>query len=317
MKKKLPLLLASLATLIGVSGCNSGAKWTVGICQLVTHQALDAATQGFMDTLKKELGEENVKFDLQNAAGDSATCVTIANSFVSKNVSLIMANATPALVSAANSTKSIPILGTSVTDYGVALGIDNFDGVVGRNISGTSDCAPLDTQAEMLLDVFPDAEKVGLLYCSAEANSLFQVKEVEKVLQEAGIETTRYTFADSNEVQSVTNRAASESDVIYIPTDNTAAECAATIDAVCSSKNIPVFAGEEGLCAGCGAITLSISYYNIGVKTGKMAAEILRDGKDITKMAIAYDESPVKKFDRKRCEALGILVPSDYQPIGA
>ena len=321
MKKKLPFMLATTAMLIltgcGSSGGSSQSKtdWTVGICQLVTHDALDAATKGFKDELSRQLGADHVKFDEQNAAGQSDVCTTIANSFVSKKVDLIMANATPALQAAANSTLTIPILGTSVTDFGVALGIDNFDGVVGGNVSGTSDCAPLDEQAKMITDVFPTASKVGLLYCSAEANSLYQVKVVEEKLKAKGLTVTKYAFTDSNDIHAVTNTAASASDVIYVPTDNTCASNAETIDAVCSEKRTPVVAGEEGLCKVCGVITLSISYYNLGVKTGKMAAEILKEGKDISKMAIAYDENPVKEYNKKKCADLGITVPSDYQVI--
>ena len=148
------------------------ASYTVGICQLVQHEALDAATQGFMDTLTEKLGDQ-VTFDLQNAQGDSNTCSTIINSFVSNKVDLILANATPALQAATAGTSDIPILGTSVTEYGVALGIDDFNGTVGGNISGTSDLAPLDGQADMLQELFPDAKTVGLLYCSAEANSQY------------------------------------------------------------------------------------------------------------------------------------------------
>ncbi len=312
-KTKLSLLILPLA-LLTLVGCNK-SKYNIGICQLITHEALDAATQGFMDAVKEGLGEQNVKFDLQNAAGDSATCVTIANSFVSKNVDLIMANATPALQAAANSTTSIPILGTSITEYGVALGLNDFNGVVGGNISGTSDLAPLSEQAQMLVDVFPTATKVGLLYCSAEANSLYQVQVVEAELQNKGLTTTRMSFADSNDISTVLNGSINNIDVLYVPTDNTCAACTSTINSVCSSHNVPVVAGEEGLCKGCGAITLSISYYNLGLKTGQMAVEILKEGKNISTMPIAYDENPVKKYNPEICTALGITVPSDYVAI--
>ena len=314
MKRTKLALLTLPLILLSITGCDR-ARWHIGICQLIRHAALDAATQGFMDAVKEELGAANVKFDLQNAAGDSGTCVTISNSFVSKNKDLIMANATPALQAAANTTKSIPILGTSITEYGVALGINDFSGTVGGNISGTSDLAPLSEQAQMVVDVFPTATKVGLLYCSAEANSLYQVQVVEQELQAKGLATTRMSFADSNDISQVLNGSISDIDVLYIPTDNTAASCTSTINSVCSSHNIPVVAGEEGLCKGCGAVTLSISYYNLGVKTGQMAVEILRDGKDISTMPIAYDENPVKKYNPQICEQLGITVPEGYVPI--
>ena len=314
MKKTKLLLLFPFISLMAVSsltGCSRGP--TIGICQLVRHEALDAATKGFMDAVKEQMPE--MKFDLQNAAGDSATCLTIANSFKNKNVKLIMANATPALQAAANTTKTIPILGTSVTEYGVALDIDDFDGTVGGNISGTSDLAPLTEQAQMLVDVFPDAEKVGLLYCSAEANSLYQVQVVESELQSKGLQTVRMSFTDSNDISAVLNGNVGNVDVLYIPTDNQCASNVSTINSVCSSHNTPVVAGEEGLCKGCGAITLSISYYSLGFKTGQMAVEILKEGKDISKMPIAYDENPVKKYNAEICEQLGITVPEGYVPI--
>ncbi len=314
MKKTKLLFIAPLLAL-AMTGCNRSSKLTIGICQLAPHDALDAATKGFMDAVIEGLGEDNVEFDLQNAAGDSATCTTIANSFVSKNVDLIMANATPSLQAAYNSTTTIPILGTSITEYGVALGLEDFDGTVGGNVSGTSDLAPLDEQADMLVEVFPSAAKVGLLYCSAEANSLYQVQVVGQELQEKGLTTTNLPFADSNDLSAVLSGSISDLDVLYIPTDNTCASCTSTIHSICSENKVPVVAGEEGLCKGCGAITLSISYYNLGVKTGEMAVEILKDGADISTMPIAYDENPVKKYNPEICEELGITVPDGYEAI--
>ena len=251
-------------------------KYNVGICQLMPHDALDAATKGFKEALTKELGEDNVTFLEQNAQGDSTACTTIVNDFVTKNVDLIMANATPALQAAANGTETIPVLGTSVTEYGTALGIDDFNGLVGNNVSGTSDLAPLDQQAEMITTIFPDAKKVGLLYCSAEANSAYQVKKVREYLEAKGITCTDYQFSDSNDVASVSKAAAAASDVIYIPTDNTAANCTEAINGAVLPTKTPIIAGEEGICKGCGVATLSISYYDLGVKTGEMAAKILK-----------------------------------------
>ena len=289
-----------------------GAVYTVGICQLVEHEALDAATQGFKDALIEELGEENVVFDEQNAAGDSNTCSTIVNSFVSKDVDLILANATPALQAAAASTTEIPILGTSVTEYGVALGIDNFDGTVGGNISGTSDLPPLDQQAEMVVELFPDAQKVGLIYCSAEANSQYQVDNVKAELEAKGLEATLYSFADSNDIASVVQTACDNSDVIYVPTDNTAASSASIIDGVCRPAGIPVIAGEEGICAACGVATLSISYYDLGFATGKMAAKILTGESNVAEMPIEYAPQFVKKYNAEIVEDLGVEIPDDY-----
>ena len=293
-----------------------GQKYTVGICQLVEHAALDAATQGFEDALTAQFGE-NVTFDFQNAQNDSATCATIANGFVSAGVDLIMANATPALQAAQAATNSIPILGTSVTEYGVALGLSDFDGTVGGNVSGTSDLAPLDQQAQMIVEWMPDAKKVGLLYCSAEANSQYQVDEVQKYLEAAGVTATQYSFSDSNDLASVCQKAADENDALYVPTDNTVAANTGIVDGICRPAKKPVFAGEEGICSGCGVATLSISYYSIGYKAGEMAYEILVNGADVSTMPIEYAVDFQKKYNATNCEALNITVPEGYVAIGS
>ena len=296
------------------SGNDAGTVYQVGISQYVTHDALDAATKGFQDALN-ELLPGQVKFDYQNAANDPATCATIATSFVSKNVDLIMANATPALQAAAAATSDIPILGTSVTEYGVAFSIDNFSGTVGGNISGTSDLAPLDQQAEMIREWYPDAKNIGLLYCSNEANSQYQVDTVQRYLEDMGYTCTQFAFSDSNDVAAVCQTAVDASDVLYIPTDNTAASNTPIVDNICRG-NIPVFCGEEGICAGCGIATLSISYYDIGYKTGEMAADILTGKADISTMPIEYAPEFVKKYNPPMCEALNLTVPEGYEAIG-
>ncbi|WP_277934796.1 ABC transporter substrate-binding protein [Parablautia intestinalis] len=291
-----------------------GETYTVGICQLVQHEALDAATQGFKDALTEELGDQ-VTFDEQNAQGDTNTCSTIINSFVSNDVDLILANATPALQAAIAGTNEIPILGTSVTEYGVALEIEDFNGTVGGNVSGTSDLAPLDGQADMLAELFPDAKNIGLLYCSAEANSQYQVDTIKTFLEEKGYSCEYYAFSDSNDLSSVVTNAVNEVDVIYVPTDNTAASNAELINNICIPAGIPVIAGEEGICSGCGVATLSISYYDLGVGTGRMAAKILKGESDISTMPIEYAPTFTKKYNAANCEALNITVPDDYEAI--
>lgn len=315
MKKntKMKRVLAVISAILVLSmlcatfaGCTQKKKYTVGICQLLPHDALDAATKGFMDALIEELGEENVTFINENAGNDVPTCTTIITNLVNKNVDLILANATPALTAAVNGTDKIPILGTSITEYGTALGLDDFDGLVGGNISGTSDLAPLKEQAQMIIDLFPEAERVAMLYASGEANSAYQVKEVRKYLEDKGITVIDKAFADSNDVSAVAAAAAAEADVIYIPTDNTAAGCAQTIDGVIGDT--PVIAGEEGICKGCGVATLTISYYDLGVTTGKMAAKILKGEADISEMKIEYAENFTKKYNAAKCAELGINV---------
>lgn len=307
MKKLVCILLAALmcVSAIAFTSCTpADDKYVVGICQLLPHPALDAATQGFKEALIAELGEENVEFIYQDAANDTSVCTTIITNLVNKDVDLIMANATPALTAAVNGTDAIPILGTSITEYGTALGIENFNGLVGGNVSGTSDLAPLDRQAEMIVELFPEAKTVAMLYSLGEPNSKYQVQEVRKFLEAKGITVIDKAFTDSNDVSTVAASAAAEADVIYIPTDNTAAGCAQTIGSVIG--NTPVIAGEEGICAGCGVATLTISYYDLGVATGKMAAKILKGEADISKMSIEYAANFTKKYNKDICEQLGI-----------
>lgn len=325
MKKILSFVLATVFACTTLVGCGSATnstnntaetdkKYVVGICQLVEHVALDAATEGFKKALIEELGEENVEFNLQNAQGDTPTCATIANQFASDKVDLILANATPALQAATAATDEIPILGTSITEYGVALQIDDFNGTVGGNISGTSDLAPLNEQAEMLKEWFPDAKKVGLLYCSAEANSQYQVDVIAKELESLGIEAEMYSFSDSNDLSAICTNASKNSDVIYVPTDNTVASNTGIINNICMEAKVPVIAGEEGICKGCGVATLSISYEDLGYTTGKMAAKILKGEADVSTMPIEYAPA-IKKYNADICSALNITPIDGYTAI--
>ena len=327
MKKILAMVLA-LMMLVSMTACGAAEKteapaadtsanepFVVGVCQLVPHVALDAATQGFVDKLTEIMGEGNVVIDVKVAAGDNATCTPIVNDFVTQEVDLIMANATPALQTAAAATADIPILGTSVTEYGVAMGIEDFTGTVGGNVSGTSDLAPLDKQADMITEWCPEAKTVGLLYCSAEANSQYQVDTVQAMLEAKGLTVTQYPFADSNDMAAVTQTACDNSDVIYVPTDNTVASSTGIIDGICQPAGVPVIAGEEGICSGCGIATLSISYYDLGVKTAEMAAQILKGEADISTMPIAYADKQTPKYNAAICEALGITPLEGYEAI--
>ena len=318
MKKLISLVLAAVMALSLVA-CGSGNKdkdtgdktYKVSVVQLVQHEALDAATKGFTDALKEALGDK-VEVVEKNASGDSNNCSTIVNGFISDKVDLIMANATPALQAAASATSTIPILGTSVTDYATALEIADWTGTVGGNISGTSDLAPLDKQAAMLQELFPNAKKVGMLFCSSEPNSKYQVDEVTKLLSAAGITCTEYTFTDSNDVSSVTQKACDDSDVLYIPTDNTAASNTEAIANVVLAAGTPVIAGEAGICKGCGVATLSIDYYELGKITGQMAAKILTGEADISTMPVEFAPTATKQANMANCEKLGITVPADY-----
>lgn len=288
-----------------------GKVYHIGVCQLVEHEALDAATQGFQDALKDKLGENNVVFDVQNAQGEETNCATICTGFVSDNVDLILANATASLQAASAATNSIPIVGTSITDYATALNADDWNGTSGTNITGTSDLAPLDQQEAMIKELVPDVTQVGIVYCSAEANSVFQANQIEAALEKDGIAYKEYSAADSNEIQSVVTKAVSECDCLYVPTDNTMAANVDIIKNVTVPAGIPVIAGEEGICQGALA-TLSISYYDIGQAAGEMAYEILVNGKDPGTMEIEYASATTKEYNADVADALGITIPDDY-----
>lgn len=317
MKNKLFILALAALMCLFLAACSagkSGAEFTVGICQLAQHEALDAATKGFRDALTEALGER-VRFDEQNASGEAANCSSIINGFLSEKVDLILANATSPLQAAASATKDVPILGTSITDYASALDLDDFTGTVGGNVSGTSDLAPLKDQAAMVKEWFPGAKTVGLLFCSSESNSRFQVDVMQGELEQLGYACRLFAFTDTNDVASVTQAACDSSDVIYIPTDNTAANHAETIANVVMPARVPVIAGEAGLCRGCGVATLSISYYDLGFATGQMAAKILTGEKSISEMPVQYAPQVTKLFSPVNCEALGLTPPEGYEPM--
>ena len=300
------------------TGCDGNDKdkdnYTVGICQLVQHDALDAATEGFKKALEEKLGDK-VTFDYQNASGESTTCTTIINQFVSSNVDLIMANATQALQAAVSGTADIPIVATSITEYGVALDIENFSGKTGINVTGTADLAPLDKQAAMVKELIPDAKECGVIYCSNEPNSKYQADVISAELKKLGIDSKVYTFADSNDISQVVTKACGEVDALYIPTDNKCADNAQLINNIAEPAGIPIIAGEEGICKGCGIAALSISYYNIGYNAGLMAYDILVNGKNPGEMEIQYDSAPVYKYAVARCKKLNITVPENYEAI--
>lgn len=329
MKKRIVSMILALATGLMITGCGaqtstpnstpdstpaSDAKneeYTVGICQIAQHPALDAATQGFMDAIEEALPGQ-VHFQLENASNDIPTCGVICTGFAANGVDLILANATPSLQAAVTATTEIPILGTAVTEYGVALDIDGFDGVVGGNVSGTSDLAPLDQQAAMVSELFPEAKNVGILYCSAEPNSAYQAQEVEKALKAAGLTVNVYTFADSNDVAAVAATACGENDVLYTPTDNTVAICAEAINNVAETAGVPIICGEVNPCKVCGVATLSIDYYELGRTTGEMAVDILTGKQDISTMPIGYYPNPVKMYNPRLAEEMNVTIPEGY-----
>lgn len=322
--RKLTAWILTGALALSLAGCGqapaqtnteeTGETYTVGICQLVQHDALDAATEGFKDAMKERFGER-VVFDEQNASGDPATCAAIINQFVANDTDLIMANATPALQAAVAATEDIPIVATSVTDYATALDITGWTGKTGMNVTGTADLAPLEEQAAMIKELIPDVKKVGILYNSAEANSKYQAEVIEEALNSMGIAYEEYTSADSNDIAMVTRAAVEACDVLYIPTDNSMASNAEIVNNIAEPAGIPIITGEEGICKGCGIATLSIDYYSIGYRAGEMAADILENGSDPAEMDIDFAKDLTKKYMEERCTALKITVPEDYEAI--
>ena len=318
MNKKWRMTVLMGLTAIGMmaSAVSAEKSYKIGICQLTQHEALEQATKGFQDYISEKLGDK-VTFDVQNASGELANCVTVMNAFVSEDMDLILANSTPVLQAAVSATDTIPVLGTSVTDYPAALDLNEWDGVVGTNVSGTSDCAPLQQQAEMIMELFPEAKAVGILYCSAEPNSRYQTDVIKSSLEELGCtaEVKEYTFTGTDDIAAVTTTAAENCDVIYIPTDNTAASNTELINNICEPAKVPVICGEKGVCEGCGIATLTIDYYELGQITGEMAVDILENGTDISQMPVRQAEYVKKCYVPERCEKLGLEIPDDYEEI--
>ena len=306
MKKIISLALTLVLLVAVLSGCNTNqADYTVGVCQLMVHDSLDQATQGFTDALNEKMAAagKTVSFDTQ-VAGEADLCTTVVNTFTAKNVDLIMANATPALLAAANATTSIPVLGTSVTDYA-----DTFAGNIPANVSGTSDAVPFDEQAKMMITSLglKAGDLVGVLYCSNESNSLIQYEAVKALFEQEGIQVKAYTFSETTELQALTTNMANEVKAVYIPSDNTVAANDTVVGTICTEKKIPVYTSYGG--AVCYA-SLSIDYYQLGYQTGLMAAQILLEGKSPADIEIKT-LTPAVAYNKDLCATLGIEVPAN------
>lgn len=316
MKKMMRATALLLTAAMMMTGCGGGsddaasgdATYKVGIVQQMEHAALDAATQGFQDKLTELLGDD-VVFDYQNAQGEQTNCTTIATKFVSDGCDLIMANATTALQSAYAATADIPIVGTSVTDY-VTAGVVDSNEAPGRNVTGVSDLSSIDAQIDVLLQFCAEDAKVAVVYCSSEPNSIYQAELAEKYLQSLNRDYAVYTVADSNEIQAVMTTAVGECDAVYIPTDNTLANNMEIVKNVTVPAGVPSFGGAEQMCAEGALSTLSISYYDLGVRAGEMAYEILVNGANPAEMPIEFvSEGIIPKYNPEIAEALGVTVP--------
>lgn len=305
MKKLIAMVMVIAMLAVGLVGCKEKTDYTVGVCQLMKHDALDAATQGFCDALNKKMtaAGKTVNIDVQVAV-ETANCTTIINTFTSKNVDLIMGNATPALLAAANATVDIPVLGTSVTDYQ-----DTFGGNIPANVSGTSDAVPFDEQAKMMIETLnlQSGDLVGVLYCTNESNSKVQYEAVKTEFEKSGIQVKAYTFSDTTDLNTVVNSMVGNVDAIYVPSDNTVAANESAVKPICDENKIPVYASYGGEMS---YASLAIDYYQLGYETGLMAAQILLEGKspaDIQVMTL----TPTKTYNEELCKLLEITVPAE------
>lgn len=314
MKKSLAAA-AAFCMLFAFAGCErNDGKLKVGIIQYVEHSALDSAYDGFVDGLADAgyVDGEKIKIDYHNAQGEQINCVTIAEKLVNDRSDLILAIATPAAQAVANLTKKIPILVTTVTDPASAKLVKSND-APGTNVSGTSDLTPCAAQIGLLKELVPSAKKVGMLYCSSEQNSYFQIELAKRACDELGLEYIDGTVSNSNEIQQVVQSLCGKVDAIYTPTDNMIAAGMATVAQVAVENKIPVICGEEGMVRAGGLATYGINYYELGRQTAAMAVEILRDGRKPAEMPIQYQEQFDLCVNERTAEALGIAVPENLE----
>jgi len=319
MKKVVVALMMAVLCLTAVSAASKTKKSKqkvikIGVIQLVEHAALDANYKGFVDGLAEAgyVDGENIKIDYQNAQGEQANCVTIAQKLINDRNNMIFAIATPAAQAVANLTQDIPILISSVTDPEVAKLVKS-NKKPGTNVTGTSDLTPCAAQMALLKKIFPEAKTVGMLYCSSEENSIFQIKLAKEACDKLGLKYIDGTVSNSNEIQQVVQSLCGKVDVIYSPTDNMIAAGMSLVAQVATENNTPTIVGEEGMCNAGGLATYGINYYELGKQTAKMAVEILRDGKKPQDMPIQYLDSCDLKVNKETAKKLGIKLPADLK----
>ena len=324
MKKWMKMTATMMVAAMALTACggndaaddsaDAGETYTVGIIQQLEHPALDAATKGFEDKLTELLGDK-VKFDYQNAQGEQTNCTTIATKFVSNDVDLIMANATTALQAAAAATGDIPIVGTSVTDYKTAGVVDSNE-KPGTNVTGVSDLGEIKAQVDVLLTFCQPDTKIAVVYCSAEPNSIYQAERAERYLKRLKRDCAIYTVADSNDVQAVLTKAVQECGAIFIPTDNTMANSMEIVKNITIPAGVPTFAGAEYMSRIGALATLSVRYYDLGVKAAEMAYNILVNGTKPAEMPIAFvSDGATPKYNAEIARALGITPPADMEAL--
>lgn len=311
MKKIISTAAVVLAAALAITGCNEkNSKIRIGAIQLVEHPALDNSYRGFVDGLAEEgfKDGDNIVIDFQNAQGEQANCVTIANKFVNDKDNLIFAIATPAAQAVANLTKTIPILVTAVTDPESAkLVKSNFHPET--NVSGTSDRTPVDAQISLLKKLLPEAKTVGILYCSSEANSVVQVGWAKEACKLNGLDVIEGSVSNSNEIQQVTQSLVGKVDAFYVPTDNMLAAGMANVAMVANEAKLPVICGEDGMVVSGGLATYGINYYELGKRTARQAARILRGEAKVSEMPIEYLEEFDFTYNKETAEKIGITIP--------
>lgn len=310
--KKITGIVLAVAALLAV-GCQKKAAdgvIKVGIIQLVEHSALDATYQGFVDGLAEAgyVDGENIAVDYQNAQGEQANCVTIANKFVNDKDDLILAIATPAAQAVAQLTDTIPILITAVTDPATAKLVESNEHP-GRNVTGTSDLTPVAAQIDLLTQILPEAQTVGLMYCSSEQNSVFQIQMAKDACEKAGLRYVEGSVSNSNEIQQVTQSLVGKVDAIYIPTDNMLAAGMQLVAQVANENRIPTIVGEDGMVRNGGMVTYGINYYELGKQTAAQAVRVLRDGASPADMPIEYLEKCDLSYNEDSLAAVGVTLP--------
>ena len=300
-----------------LAGCSNGGEdgatgggdesYRIGINQLVQHPALDSATAGFKEAFD-EAGVE-VEFDEQNANGEQGTALTIAQQFASDDLDLALAVATPAAQAMAQNITDVPLLFTAVTDPVSAELVDSME-APGANVTGTSDAAPISEQLELLKEIVPDAERIGIVYASGEVNSQVQVDQAEEAAGPLGLEIETQTVTTVNEIQQAVE-ALGDVDAIYVPTDNMVVSGIASLVQVAESKQIPVIAAEEGTVEGGAVATLGIDYTELGRQTGEMALRILQDDEDPATMAVETATEFTYVVNEDAAERQGVTIPED------
>ena len=317
MKRTLALLMAS-ALMLSLAGCSqtggsssSGEAETlrIGIIQPMEHESLDAAREGFVQALADHgyTDGDTIVLDYQNAQGDSSALLTISQRFVGDDCDLVLAIGTGAAQSIASQTSEIPVLITAVTDP-VDAGLVQSSEAPGTNVTGTNDMNPIREQLELIPEILPDAQTVGMLYTSSEDNSILQIEEAKAILEEMNLDYVEQTVTGSNDVQQAVQSIVTRCDAIYIPTDNTFASAMPLVGSVVMESGTPVICGATGMVEAGGLITLGLNYYNLGYQTGEMAAQVL-EGADPASMPVQSQNQYDYVVNEEMLSALGMELP--------